>query len=169
MYKVGIITASDSGSEGKREDLSGQLIREIVEKAGYLVVDYKMVPDDLEMIKETIIYMSDGIGVDLVLTTGGTGFSKRDNTPEATLAAVQRRVPGIPEAMRYLSLQITPKAMLSRAEAGIRNDTLIINLPGSPKAVRECLEYIMGPMEHGLEILKGDATNCAEEDKSSKK
>ena len=169
MYKVGIITASDSGSEGKREDLSGQLIREMVEKAGYLVVDYKMVADDLEMIKETIIYMSDGIGVDLVLTTGGTGFSKRDNTPEATLAAVQRRVPGIPEAMRYLSLQSTPKAMLSRSEAGIRNDTLIINLPGSPKAVRECLEYIMVPMEHGLEILKGDATNCAEEDKSSKK
>lgn len=162
MYTVGIITASDSGSRGERTDLSGNVIREIVERNNYKVVDYRMVPDDLETLKKTMIEMSDVQNIDLILTTGGTGFSKRDNTPEATLSVVQKLVPGIPEAMRYLSLQITPKAMLTRAVAGIRNDSLIINLPGSPKAVKECLEYIIDPLNHGLEILKGTASNCAE-------
>ena len=162
MFTVGIITASDSGSRGERIDVSSEVIREIVAKHNYKVIDYRMIPDDLDILKKTMIDMTDNLGIDLIFTTGGTGFSKRDNTPEATLAIIHKLVPGIPEAMRYLSLQITPKAMLTRATAGIRNNSLIINLPGSPKAVRECLEYVIGPLNHGLEILKGTTSNCAE-------
>lgn len=162
MYTVGIITASDSGSKGQREDLSGVMIKSIVEKKNYKVKEYVIIPDDIEIIKKTLIDMVDNKRLDLILTTGGTGFSKRDNTPEATLEVIERHVPGIPEAMRYLSLQITPKAMLSRAVAGIRKNSLIVNLPGSPKAVKECLEYILEPLTHGMEILKGSASNCAE-------
>jgi molybdopterin adenylyltransferase len=108
-----------------------------------------------------MIEMADIHGIDLILTTGGTGFSHRDVTPEATLEVIDRRTPGIPEAMRWFSLQITPRAMLSRAEAGIRNDTLIINLPGSPKAITETLDYVMSSVEHGLDILKAQASECA--------
>ena len=162
MYKVGIITASDKGSIGEREDLSGPAIRSIVSKHPNFKVDkYVMVPDDKEIIKQTMIEMADIEGLDLILTTGGTGFSHRDVTPEATLDAIERRVPGIPEAMRYLSLQITPRAMLSRAEAGIRGNTLIVNMPGSPKAISEVLAYTMPSIEHGLDILTGSATDCA--------
>ncbi|KNF07276.1 molybdopterin adenylyltransferase [Gottschalkia purinilytica] len=161
MFKVGIITASDKGSKGEREDLSGKTIIEIVESKGYKVEKYTIVPDEKDMLSQQMIYMSDELNVDLILTTGGTGFSKRDVTPEATLNVVDRLVPGIPEAMRYFSLQITPRAMLSRAMAGIRNDkTLIINLPGSQKAVRETLEYIIDSVHHGLEILTGRTSEC---------
>lgn len=161
-FTLGIITASDKGSKGEREDLSGVLIKEMLEKLNYETVKYIILPDDLESLKKEMIYMADELKVDLLLTTGGTGFSKRDNTPEATRAVVEKLAPGISEGIRYHSLQITPKAILSRAVAGIRKDTLIINLPGSPKAVKESLEYILNPLEHGLEILKGTASECAD-------
>lgn len=162
MYKVGIITASDKGFIGQREDLSGPAIESIVLKhKNFNVEKYIMVQDDKEIIKQTMISMADKDGIHLILTTGGTGFSHRDVTPEATLEVIERRVPGIPEAMRSLSLKITPRAMLSRAEAGLRGNTLIVNMPGSPKAISEILEYTMASIEHGLDILTGSATDCA--------
>ena len=162
MYKVGIITASDKGSVGQREDLSGPAIESIVlNHKNFKIEKYIIVQDDKEIIKQTMISMSDIDGIHLILTTGGTGFSHRDVTPEATLEVIERRVPGIPEAMRFLSLQITPRAMLSRAEAGLRGNTLIVNMPGSPKAISEVLEYTMASIEHGLDILTGSATDCA--------
>lgn len=160
MYRVGIVTASDKGSRGERTDSSAEVIKEIVVSLNFEVVAYKIIPDDLETIQETLIELSDHQKVDLILTTGGTGFSPRDNTPEATLAVIDREVPGIPEAMRLESLKKTPKAMLSRAVAGIRRNTLIINMPGSPKAVRECLEVITPVLPHGLEILTGRGGEC---------
>lgn len=161
MIKVGIITASDKGSRGEREDKSGQVIREIVEKQGWQVTAYSILPDERTQLAEQMASWCDHHEVDLILTTGGTGFSKRDCTPEATMDIVEKQVPGIPEAMRYYSLQITPRAMLSRSAAGIRKDTLIINLPGSPKAVKENLESVIASLEHGIGILKGSATECA--------
>lgn len=160
MFNVGIITASDKGAAGQREDISGMVIKEIVEEAGYNVSVYSMLPDDRKTLSDQMIQYSDVEKVDLILTTGGTGFSMRDWTPEATLDVIEREAPGIAEAMRYYSLSITPKAMLSRGVAGIRGTTLIINLPGSPKAVRENLTHIIPALSHGLEILKGSATEC---------
>lgn len=160
MIKVGIITASDKGSRGERVDESGRLIGELVKKIGGSVEAYDIIPDDFEVIRERLIQYSDDLGVDLILTTGGTGFSPRDVTPEATLAVVDRLAPGIAEAMRAESMKVTPKAMLSRAIAGIRKKTLIINMPGSPKAVRECLEVVLPALPHGIEILKGEASEC---------
>ncbi|MCF6466086.1 MogA/MoaB family molybdenum cofactor biosynthesis protein [Clostridium sp. Cult2] len=161
MFKVGIITASDKGSTGEREDISGKTIDEIVKSKGYEVKKRIILPDDEEKLLKEMIYMADELKVDLILTTGGTGFSKRDVTPEATIRACDRMANGIAEAMRYYSLSITPRAMLSRAVSGIRGETLIINLPGSPKAVRESLEYIMDSLHHGLEILTGKTGDCA--------
>ena len=161
MIKVGIITASDKGSKGEREDRSGEVIKEMVTAKGWQVIDYVILPDEREQLSQKMKTWCDTGHVDLILTTGGTGFSKRDCTPEATLDIIEKQVPGIPEAMRYHSLQITPRAMLSRSVAGIRQDTLIVNLPGSPKAVRENLESILGSLEHGIGILKGSASECA--------
>ncbi|NLJ98437.1 MAG: MogA/MoaB family molybdenum cofactor biosynthesis protein [Tissierellia bacterium] len=161
MFKVGIITASDKGSIGEREDISGKVIREIVEAKGYVVEKAIILPDDEEVLLKEMIYMADELKLDLILTTGGTGFSKRDVTPEATMRACNRMANGIAEAMRYYSLGITPRAMLSRAVSGIRDDTLIVNLPGSPKAVKESLEYIIDSIYHGLEILTGQTGDCA--------
>ena len=162
MFRVGIITASDKGSTGQREDKSGLVIREIVEEKGYKVEKQVILPDDLDSLSNEMINMCDNLKIDLILTTGGTGFAKRDVTPEATLKVIDRLVPGIPEAMRNFSLQFTPRAMLSRAISGIRKDTtLIINLPGSPKAVRETLEYIIDSVHHGLEIMTGRDSECA--------
>ena len=161
MYKVGIITASDKGSRGEREDLSGAMIKEMVTAAGYEVVSLKVVPDEREALTHEMIRLSDVERVHLILTTGGTGFSKRDITPEATKSVVEREAPGIAEAIRYNSLQITPKGMLSRGYAGIRGETIIVNLPGSPKAVKESLEYILKPLHHGIQILIGDDAECA--------
>jgi molybdenum cofactor synthesis domain-containing protein len=161
-YRVFIITASDSSAEGTRADLSGPAIREILSVyARFSVEGLFVLPDDRAALAREMARLADEAGADLILTTGGTGFSKRDVTPEATLDITERRVPGIPEAMRRLSLEITPRAMLSRAEAGIRGDALIINLPGSPKAVRETLDYIMPSVEHGLDILQGRDADCA--------
>lgn len=161
MFKVGIITASDKGAVGKREDKSGQLIVELVESKGYKVESKVIVPDEEDAIYNEIVNMADNLKLDLILTTGGTGFSTRDVTPEATTRACNRMANGIAEAMRYYSLSITPRAMLSRAVSGIRNETLIINLPGSPKAVKESLDYVLDSIHHGLEILTGIASECA--------
>lgn len=161
MFQAAIITASDKGSQGLREDVSGQVVREILEQNGYHVAHQVILPDDRQQLAAEMERLCVTHAVDLILTTGGTGFSPRDWTPEATLDVVERLVPGIPEAMRLSSLQITKRAMLSRAVAGIREQTLIINLPGSPKAVRENLEYVITELAHGLEILRGEAGECA--------
>lgn len=161
MFKVGIITSSDKGSTGERKDLSGPVIAELVESKGYEVVSQIIVPDEIENLMEAMIHMADKLKVDLILTTGGTGFSKRDVTPEATLSVCHRVASGIAEAIRYYSLSITPRAMLSRAVSGIRGDTLIVNLPGSPKAVKEALDYALDSIHHGLEILTNKSSDCA--------
>ena len=159
--RAAIITSSDSGYAGKREDLSGPAIEEMLKEAGYEVVSRTILPDDQEKLEAELISICDEGRADLILTTGGTGFSPRDVMPEATAAVAERMVPGIPEAMRAYSMQYTKRTMLSRAASGIRRQTLIVNLPGSPKAVRECLEYILPELEHGLQILLGEAGECA--------
>lgn len=164
MFKIGIITASDKGSRGERVDKSGQLIKEIMTENNYKVMEVKILPDEMDLLANEMIEMADNKKYDLILTTGGTGFSLRDWTPEATKKVIHREVPGIPEAMRAYSMKITPKGMLSRSTAGIRNATLIINLPGSPKAVRENLECILPALRHGLEILVGSASECGTEE-----
>ena len=161
MYKVGIITASDKGYQGEREDVSGKLIQTIMEEYGYQVLSYKVVPDEKEILKDEMIDLADSKGVHLILTTGGTGFSQRDITPEATLEVIHRNAPGIVEAIRQNSMTITRRAMLSRAVSGIRGNTLIVNMPGSPKAVKESLLFIIDELAHGLEILNGDTSECA--------
>lgn len=161
IFKVGIITASDKGYAGEREDRSGDLIRKILEEYGYEVVKKLIVPDEEDLIYEELVNMADNIRVDLILTTGGTGFNPRDVTPEATIRACDKMALGISEAIRAYSLSITPRAMLSRAVSGIRKKSLIINLPGSPKAVEESLDYILDSVHHGLEILTDRAHDCA--------
>ena len=161
MYKAGIITASDKGHAGQRIDESGKVIMKFLDRLGIEIAGYSVLPDDRSRLSDEMKQMADELSVNLILTTGGTGFSPRDITPEATLDVIHRTVPGIPEAMRQKSLEITPRAMLSRAVAGIRNRTLIINLPGSPKAVGECLEVIEPVLSHALEILQGTGGECA--------
>lgn len=161
MYSFAIVTASDKGSRGERIDESGKVIEEIMEAADYQFIERLIVEDDKEKLKEALIYLADEKKASLILTTGGTGFSMRDVTPEATLEVLNRLTPGISEAIRAYSLKITPRAMLSRATSGIRNQCLIINLPGSPKAVRESLEYILDSLKHGLDILCGNDGECA--------
>lgn len=161
QIRVAVITSSDSGYRGEREDLSGPAIREIVEAAEDTVVFYKILPDDRKILAEQMAALADTGAADLILTTGGTGFSPRDITPEATLDIGERQVPGIPEAMRAYSMQYTARAMLSRSVSVIRKQTLVINLPGSPKAVRECLEFIYPQLEHGIGVLTGRCGNCA--------
>lgn len=163
MFRVGIITASDSGYAGKREDMSGKVIQEIVLSYGYEVTSYVVLPDDRKMLADEMKRLCDNNIADLILTTGGTGFSPCDCTPEATLDIADRQAPGISEAMRYASMGITKRAMLSRAVAAIRCKTLIVNLPGSPKAVRENLGFIIEELPHGLAVLKGNVQNCAQE------
>ena len=163
--RVAVITSSDSGAKGIREDKSGPLIQEIVEKLGAKIVSYTLLPDERKQLSDTMAEIADRGQADLILTTGGTGFSPRDCMPEATLDIVERQVPGIPEAMRVYSMQFTGRAMLSRAMAGIRKQTLIVNLPGSPKAISETLEYIYPQLVHGVDILIGAASDCARSDK----
>jgi len=157
--KVGILTVSDKGARGEREDRSGPAIREMIEAAGGEVVRTKIVPDEREDIRTVLIDWSSE-GLDLVLTTGGTGFSPRDWTPEATKSVIDRETPGLPEAMRRAGAEKTPTAMLSRAAAGIRRSTLIVNLPGSEKAVRESLAVLLPALPHAVDILKGTASEC---------
>ena len=155
------ITLSDKGAAGEREDRSGPLIGEILTEAGYNVVEGILIPDEPEMLMRHLIRLADQRQVNVIFTTGGTGFSQRDRTPEATAEVCDRMTPGISEAIRAYSMTKTPTAMLSRAAAGMRKETLIINLPGSPKAVRECLEFLIHPLGHGLEIMLGRDGECA--------
>ncbi len=155
MIKAAILTVSDSCSEGQREDLSGQTIKDILEGAGFKVSLKEIVADDQEKIAGRLIQFADKGEVDMVFTTGGTGIGPRDVTPEATISVCEKIIPGLGEVMRSESLKKTPNAMLSRSVAGIRKDTIIINLPGSPKAVRECLEVILDVLPHAIKMLHG--------------
>ena len=161
MFTVGIITSSDKGYRGEREDKSGQVIEEIVSQNGFKVIKKVVLPDEKDLLEKEMINMCDNLNVNLLLTTGGTGFSKRDITPEATKSVIEREALGIVEAIRFYSLQITKRAMLSRATSGIRQNTLIINLPGSPKACKEALDFVLDDVKHGIEVLLGDAKECA--------
>lgn len=161
MIKTAILTISDKGSKGEREDGTGPALKNELDKDVYCVEYYKIIPDDLDKIVEELIYLSDELKVNLILTNGGTGFSMRDVTPEATMKVIKKYVPGIGEAMRNESLKVTPKAMLSRAVSGIRNETLIVNLPGSPKGAVENLRVILPALPHGIDILTGKASECA--------
>ncbi|OIP38237.1 molybdenum cofactor biosynthesis protein [Candidatus Desantisbacteria bacterium CG2_30_40_21] len=160
MFRIGILTISDRCSKGERDDKSGEAIRGMVARLNGEVVQYEIVPDVREIIAQKLIEMADVTGCELVLTTGGTGFSPRDVTPEATSMVIDRAAPGLAEAMRLSSLSITPHAMLSRAIAGIRKQCLIVNLPGSPKAVTECLDAIIPALPHGLKVLRGVVGDC---------
>lgn len=160
MYRAAILTISDKGHAGEREDRSGEAIREILLAKGYTVAHYAILPDERERIAAELARLADQDVAELILTTGGTGFSPRDVTPEATTAVCERLCPGIPEAMRAMSMEKTRRAMLSRAVAGLRGGSLLINLPGSPKAVRECLECVIDEVAHGLDILRGNAAEC---------
>jgi molybdopterin adenylyltransferase len=160
MFTVGILTISDKGAGGDRQDKSGETIREILSSTGVRIVSYGIIPDEEELIVEKLVKWADAGELDVVITTGGTGLTPRDVTPEATLVVVDRIVPGFAEAMRAESLKKTPHAMLSRAVVGTRGKCLIINLPGSPKAVRECLQVILPALPHAVETLKGQADEC---------
>ena len=157
-YTAAVITVSDKGYRGEREDTSGPNLVRILEEKGFQVTYTAMVPDDSEMIQEVLIKCADERNIALVLTTGGTGFSPRDITPEATLKVVERLTPGIPEAMRAESMKITPKGCLSRSAAGIRGRTLIINLPGSKKASAENILAVIDPVAHGLDMLYSEGS-----------
>lgn len=154
-----VLTVSDRCSKGICEDKSGPLIVEFLTPYGK-TKEYITVPDEQKKIEKALIYLCDDVKADIVFTTGGTGFAPRDVTPEATKAVWDREAPGIAEGIRQKSMEITPKAMLSRAVSGIRKNTLIINLPGSPKAVRESLEFILPVLPHAVEVLSGDTLNC---------
>ncbi len=154
MPTLGILTSSDLGSRGQRQDVSGQRIRELLTPYGFEVLRYEVVPDDQPILEERLRRWADQDGLDLIVTTGGTGLTRRDVTPEATRAVVQREVPGMAEAMRIQTLKHTPLAMVSRAVVGVRGHTLIINLPGSPKAVQECLEVVLPAIPHALDMLR---------------
>ncbi len=156
-----VITVSDKGSRGLREDTSGPALVRMLEENGYTVSYTAMVPDERETIKKELLHCSDTLGLCLVLTTGGTGFSPRDVTPEATEEVLERRASGIPEAMRAESMRITPMGCLSRETAGIRGKTLIINLPGSKKASTENFAAVIKPVRHGIEVLRGESSDCA--------
>ena len=162
MYTAAVITVSDRGYRGERVDTSGPNLCNILKDRDYDVIYTSIIPDDMEMIKAELCKCTDELGIALVLTTGGTGFSPRDITPEATMAIVERPTPGIPEAMRSESMKITPKGCLSRSAAGIRKRSLIINLPGSKKASQENILAVIDPVEHGLEMLLGEGSaDCA--------
>ena len=160
-YRVWVITSSDKGSKGEREDLSGPLVRDIAVAAGYAPAGYTLLPDEQEELEKELCRVCDEGLAELILTTGGTGFSPRDRVPEATAAIAERLAPGIAEAMRAQSLSITKRAMLSRAISAIRKNTLIVNLPGSPKAAAENLEFIISDLRHGLDILNARDGECA--------
>ena len=164
MIKIGILTISDKGSKGQREDKSGEAIREGVSHIAGKVVKYEIVPDEKNIIAGKLAAWADSGEVDVILTTGGTGLSKRDVTPEATLSILDREVPGLAEAMRAKSLEKTPMAVLSRAVAGQRKNCLIINMPGSVKAVKECLEAIIQAIPHAVEIITGEVTEHLTQD-----
>lgn len=160
MFTVGILTASDKGAAGKRKDESGPAIAAYMEAIGGMVGKIVIVPDDKDSIVAQLKEFCDKDHFDLVITTGGTGFSKRDITPEATMDVIERQVPGFTDIIRLKSFESNPRAILSRAISGIRNNSIIINLPGSPRGVKEALEIIGPSLVHGIEILKGTASEC---------
>lgn len=162
MFTAAVITVSDRSHRGERPDEGGPRIKGLLEKNGYQVIHTLIVPDEVEAIEEALIHAADVLDIALIITTGGTGFAPRDVTPEATINICHKLAPGIPEAMRSASLQITPRAILSRAAAGIRSRSLIVNLPGSPKAAEENLMAVIGALDHGLTMLRGQPMNCAE-------
>jgi molybdenum cofactor synthesis domain-containing protein len=166
MFNASVITISDKGFRGEREDTAGPLAASMLKAAGYTVIAQTIVPDEQPLIEAELRRHADELGAHLILTSGGTGFSKRDVTPEATIAVCECMAPGIPEAMRAYCLNITNRAMLSRAQAGLYHDSLIVNLPGSPKAVRENLEPVLPALEHGLQMLLGTKNECASEPKA---
>ena len=160
MFQASVITCSDKGFKGLREDTSGEYIKNYLQDKGFFVVKKIIISDDLDSIKKELLEHADTLKVDLIITTGGTGFSPRDNTPEATKSVVLREVPGISEMLRAESFKVTPKAYLSRGVSGIRNRTLIINLPGSLKAVKENLSFLDDVLNHGLKVLKNVDVEC---------
>lgn len=160
-YQAAVITLSDKGSQGKRQDTSGPAIAARLKDSGYDVVETLLLPDEAAALRQQLCRLADQRQVDLIVTTGGTGFSPRDITPEATMAVADRIAPGIAEAMRAASLRITPRAMLSRAVSVIRKGTLIINLPGSEKACQECMDVFLDTIPHGLDLLRGESGDCA--------
>ncbi len=160
MFSAGILTISDKGAAAERHDRSGEVMRDILSGIGVAILNYAVVPDEHGLIVDKLTEWADSGKVDVLLTTGGTGLTPRDVTPEATLSVLDRVVPGLAEAMRAESLKKTPMAMLSRAVVGTRGKCLIVNLPGSPKAVRECLEVIIPALPHAVETLKGEAGDC---------
>ena len=165
-YTAAVITVSDKGARGEREDKSGPALCALALEHGYDVVCTSIIPDEIDQIKAELLRCCDELGVRLVLTTGGTGFSPRDVTPEATMAVVERTTPGIPELMREESMKITPRGCLSRSAAGIRGRSLIINLPGSPKAAKENLLAVIEPIKHGLDMLASEGSaDCAAPEK----
>jgi molybdopterin adenylyltransferase len=168
MINIGILTISDKGSKGQRQDKSGEVMREGAARMKGAVVKYEIVPDELDVIAAKLADWADSGKMDVILTTGGTGLSKRDVTPEATLSIIDRSIPGIAEVMRAKSLEKTPMAMLSRAVAGQRGQCIIINMPGSPKAVQECLEAIIPAIPHAVEIIKGEVTEHSLQDAAVK-
>jgi len=156
MFTVGILTVSDKGWKGERQDVSGRVAREVLSRLDVSVVNSDIVPDEKEVIARKLVKWADEDKLDVIVTTGGTGLTKRDVTPEATLSVVDRVVPGFAEAMRHESLKKTPMAVLSRAVAGVRGECLIINLPGSPDGVRDCLEAVLPALSHAVETIKRD-------------
>lgn len=161
MKRAGVLTLSDKGSKGQREDKSGEIVQSILAGLKISIERYEIIPDETELIRGMLVSWADELCLDLIVTTGGTGLSPRDVTPEATLAVIDKRVPGMEEVMRSVSLQKTPHAMISRAVVGVRNRTLIINLPGSPAGARECLESVAPALTHALSKLGGDMSDCA--------
>lgn len=155
--RIGILTVSDRSARGERSDKSGPAIESVLAGRGWQVVERLIVPDEIVAIRESLIHWCDGLKLDVIFTTGGTGFAPRDITPEATLAVIDRLTPGITEAMRYVSLQVTSHAMLSRSVAGIRGSTIIVNLPGSPKAAVENLQVFLPAMPHAVQLLRGES------------
>ncbi len=155
-----ILTLSDKGSRGEREDVSGSVARTLIESMGFRVKFYEILPDEKDLISQKLVEYADKYGVDLILTTGGTGLTPRDVTPEATRAVLGREIPGIAEAMRLEGLKSTPNSMLSRGIAGQRGKTLIINLPGNPSAVRDGLKVVLPVLKHAIEKIHGDPTEC---------
>jgi molybdenum cofactor synthesis domain-containing protein len=160
-YKAAVVTVSDRGSRGEREDKSGPEIARILDSVGIEIVARRIIPDEKEVIRQTLVEFCDTGQIDLVLTTGGTGVSPRDVTPDATRDVVERDIPGMAEEMRRQSGLVTPHAMISRAIAGIRNGTLIINLPGSPRGARENLNAVLPAINHAIEKIQGDTRDCA--------
>lgn len=161
MIKVGILTLSDKGSKGEREDLSGKALKDFSEVEGWKVIKYEIIPDEKEQIVEILKIWVDKEKLDFIITTGGTGVYPRDVTPEATKEIIEKEIPGIPEYIRYISYPLTPMAALTRGVAGIRKKTLIINLPGSPKAIKEIFPKLIPIIKHAIEKIKGDPSECA--------